>query len=211
MARSKGRVSEAVIRRLPKYYRYLTEMKKNGVQRVSSNELGCKMGLTASQIRQDFNCFGGFGQQGYGYNVLELCDELEKILGLNRRYNMVVVGAGNLGQALANYSAFEKEGFFIKALFDVNPRLIGMSIRGIGVYDVDDLKSYAANQHIDIGVICTPKEKAQEVAEALVGCGIKNIWNFAPIDVVLPDDVVVENVHLSDSLYILCYRINSNS
>lgn len=209
MERSRRRVSEAVIRRLPKYYRYLMELKKNGVKRVSSNELGQKMGLTASQIRQDFNCFGGFGQQGYGYNVAELCEEFKKILGLDRQYNMVVVGAGNLGQALANYSGFEREGFFIRAMFDVNPRLIGMSIRGIEIYDVDDLRSYAASHNIDIGVICTPKEKAQEVAELLVSCGIKYIWNFAPIDVVLPNDVIVENVHLSDSLYILSYRINA--
>lgn len=209
MEKDRRRVSEAVIRRLPKYYRYLVELKKKGVQRVSSSELGQKMGLTASQIRQDFNCFGGFGQQGYGYNVAELCEEFKKILGLDRQYNMIVVGAGNLGQALANYSGFEKEGFFIKAMFDVNPRLIGMSIRGIEIYDVDNLRNFVASQHVDIGIICTPKEKAQEVAELLVSCGIKYIWNFAPIDVVLPDDVIVENVHLSDSLYILCYRINA--
>ncbi|MGI6188825.1 MAG: redox-sensing transcriptional repressor Rex [Clostridiales bacterium] len=211
MTKRRSRVSEAVIRRLPKYYRYISEMKDNGVQRVSSNELGQKMGLTASQIRQDFNCFGGFGQQGYGYNVPELCGEIKKIIGLNRQYNMIVVGAGNLGQALANYSGFEKEGFNIKALFDINPRLLGMSIRGIDILDIDTMKSYTANNPIDIGVICTPKEKAQEVAELLVDCGIKNIWNFAPVDVVLPDDVVVENVHLSDSLYILCYRMATNS
>jgi len=211
MAKRRDRVSEAVIRRLPKYYRYITELKNNGVQRVSSNELGQKMGLTASQIRQDFNCFGGFGQQGYGYNVPELHGVLKKIIGLDRQYNMVVIGAGNLGQALANYSGFEKEGFYIKALFDINPRLVGISIRGIDVLDIDSLKSYVGKNHIDIGVICTPKEQAQEIAELLVDCGIKNIWNFAPVDVVLPDDVVVENVHLSDSLYILCYRTGEES
>ncbi len=211
MAKRRDRVSEAVIRRLPKYYRYITELKNNGVQRVSSNELGQKMGLTASQIRQDFNCFGGFGQQGYGYNVPELHGELKKIIGLDRQYNMVVIGAGNLGQALANYSGFEKEGFYIKALFDINPRLVGISIRGIDVLDIDSLKSYVGKNHIDIGVICIPKEQAQEIAELLVDCGIKNIWNFAPVDVVLPDDVVVENVHLSDSLYILCYRTGEES
>ncbi len=211
MAKRRDRVSEAVIRRLPKYYRYITELKNNGVQRVSSNELGQKMGLTASQIRQDFNCFGGFGQQGYGYNVPELHGELKKIIGLDRQYKMVVIGAGNLGQALANYSGFEKEGFYIKALFDINPRLVGISIRGIDVLDIDSLKSYVGKNHIDIGVICTPKEQAQEIAELLVDCGIKNIWNFAPVDVVLPDDVVVENVHLSDSLYILCYRTGEES
>lgn len=208
MARNKNRVSEAVIRRLPKYYRYLTDMDKNGVQRISSKELSQKMGLTASQIRQDFNCFGGFGQQGYGYNVSELCAEIKKILGLHKPYNAIVVGAGNLGQALANYTGFEREGFFIKAMFDINPRLIGMSIRGIDVLDLDNMKDYAANEQIDLGIICTPKESAQEVTQLLVDCQIKSIWNFAPIDVIVPGDIIVENVHLSDSLYIISYRIN---
>ncbi len=208
MARDRSRVSEAVIRRLPKYYRYLTDMDKNGIQRISSKELSQRMGLTASQIRQDFNCFGGFGQQGYGYNVSELCGEIKKILGLHKSYNIIVVGAGNLGQALANYTGFEREGFFIRAMFDINPRLIGMSIRGINVLDPDTMKDYVANHQIDLGIICTPKEKAQEVAQLLVDCQIKSIWNFAPIDVIVPDDVIIENVHLSDSLYILSYRIN---
>ena len=142
MAKDKSYVSEAVMRRMPKYYRYLTDLEKSGIERVSSKELSHRMGLTASQIRQDFNCFGGFGQQGYGYNVSYLRHEIHKILGLTRVYNMIILGAGNVGQALANYTNFEKDGFIIKGLFDINPRLIGMSIRGIPVYDIDELDSF---------------------------------------------------------------------
>ncbi len=203
-----NKVSEAVIRRLPKYYRYLKDMEKNGVQRISSRELSDKMGLTASQIRQDFNCFGGFGQQGYGYNVSELCNEIRKILGLHKNYNVIIAGAGNLGQALANYIGFEREGFYIKAIFDVNSRLIGMSIRGIQIMDIDAMKDFITNNDIQVGVVCVPKDKAQEVTNQMVESGIKSIWNFAPIDVETPDDVAVENVHLSDTLYTLVYKMN---
>lgn len=203
-----NKVSEAVIRRLPKYYRYLKDMEKNGVQRISSRELSDKMGLTASQIRQDFNCFGGFGQQGYGYNVSELCNEIRKILGLHKNYNVIIAGAGNLGQALANYVGFEREGFTIKAMFDVNPKLIGLSIRGIQILDIDTMRDFIINNDIHVGVVCVPKNKAQEVTDVMVECGIKSIWNFAPIDVGTPDNVAVENVHLSDSLYTLAYKMN---
>lgn len=208
MPKDKGHVSEAVIRRMPKYYRYLMEMEKSGTERISSKELSQRMGLTASQIRQDFNCFGGFGQQGYGYNVAELRKEIQRILGLNIQYPMVVIGAGNLGQALANYSGFEKDGFYIRALFDVNPRLIGMSIRGIDVLDLDALEDFIASEAIHIGAICTPKDKAQAVADRLVRCGVKGIWNFAALDVLVPADVFVENVHLSDSLFTLSFRMH---
>lgn len=208
MAKEK-KVSEAVIRRLPKYYRYLGEMRAIGTERISSGELSKKMGLTASQIRQDFNCFGGFGQQGYGYNVDELYFEIKKILGLHEQYNVIIVGAGNLGQALANYSGFEKEGFHIKALFDINPRLVGISIRGIQVMDIDDMQKFIEKSDIQVAFICTPKKKAQQIANNLAKCGIKAIWNFAPIDVVTPKGTVVENVHLSDSLFTLSYRMNS--
>ncbi|NLY61557.1 MAG: redox-sensing transcriptional repressor Rex [Clostridiales bacterium] len=203
-----NKVSEAVIRRLPKYYRYLKDMEKNGVQRISSRELSDKMGLTASQIRQDFNCFGGFGQQGYGYNVSELCNEIRKILGLHKNYNVIIAGAGNLGQALASYVGFERECFTIKAMFDVNPKLIGLSIRGIQILDIDTMRDFIINNDIHVGVVCVPKNKAQEVTDAMVECGIKSIWNFAPIDVGTPDNVAVENVHLSDSLYTLAYKMN---
>ncbi|MGI6704847.1 MAG: redox-sensing transcriptional repressor Rex [Clostridia bacterium] len=204
---ARNRVSEAVIRRLPKYYRFLQEMDKNGIERVSSQEMSRRLGLTASQIRQDFNCFGGFGQQGYGYNVSELRKEITRILGLGRVYNAIIVGAGNLGQALANYIGFEREGFQIKAVFDINPRLIGMSIRGIEVMDIDYMEEYIRENDIQMAILAVPKSKAQEMADKLVGYGIRGIWNFAPIDVEVGEDVSVENVHLSDSLYILSYRM----
>ncbi|HHW69966.1 MAG TPA: redox-sensing transcriptional repressor Rex [Clostridiales bacterium] len=210
MSKEKNRISEAVIRRMPKYYRYLKEMRENGVKRISSRELSKKMGLTASQIRQDFNCFGGFGQQGYGYNVDELYEEIQKILGLDREYNMIVIGAGNLGQALANYSGFEQEGFKIRALFDINPRLVGISIRGIPILDIDQIENFLSKYEVHIAAICTPKKTAQEIVDKLVECGVKGIWNFAPVDVDVPDDVVVENVHLSDTLYTISLRMNAN-
>ncbi|NLB42819.1 MAG: redox-sensing transcriptional repressor Rex [Clostridiales bacterium] len=208
MAREKNYVSEAVMRRMPKYYRYLTDMEANGLERISSKELSQRMGLTASQIRQDFNCFGGFGQQGYGYNVSELREEIHKILGLKNDNNFVVIGAGNLGQALANYTGFEREGFTVKALFDINPRLIGLSIRGIPVYDIDKMETYIAENKLDMAAICTPKEKAQELADRVISSGVKGIWNFAAVDIVTPPDIIVENVHLSDSLYTLSFRMN---
>lgn len=207
MPKDKNNVSDAVIRRIPKYYRYLLELERRDIERVSSKELSRQMGLTASQIRQDFNCFGGFGQQGYGYNVKELRREIQKILGLTATYNIVVIGAGNVGQAITNYNGFEKDGFKVKALFDINPRLIGVSIRGIDIYDIDELETYINNNPVHIGAICTPKERAQEIADRLIACNVKGIWNFAAMDIVAPDDVIVENVHLSDSLYILAYRI----
>ncbi|HZJ57260.1 MAG TPA: redox-sensing transcriptional repressor Rex [Clostridia bacterium] len=203
-----SRISEAVIRRLPKYYRYLKDMEKGGMQRISSKELSKRMGLTASQIRQDFNCFGGFGQQGYGYHVSDLCSEIRKILGLHKKYNVIIVGAGNLGQALSNYSGFAREGFNITAMFDANPRLIGMSIRGVQIYDIGTMGDFIINNDIRVGVICAPKDQAQSIADQMVTSGIKSIWNFAPIDVKAPDDIAVENVHLSDSLYTLTYKMN---
>src|SRR5690554_2612173 len=200
-------ISMAVIKRLPKYYRHLAELLRNDVDRVSSKELSEKIGFTASQIRQDFNCFGGFGQQGYGYNVSKLRQQIKKILGLSQKYNAIIVGAGNLGQALANYSGFEREGFHIKALFDIKPRLVGLSIRDIQIHDIDSMKDYISANGIDIGIICTPKNKAQEIADQMVDAGIKGIWNFAPVDVEVPENVIEENVHLSDTLYVLAYKM----
>ena len=208
MAKQKNYVSEAVMRRIPRYYRYLTDIEKMGTERISSRELSQRMRLTASQIRQDFNCFGGFGQQGYGYNVSELRQELQKILGLNMDHHVIVIGAGNLGQALANYNGFKKDGFLVEGLFDINPRLIGISIRGINIYDLDDLERFTDQNPIQIAAICTPKEKAQEVTDRVIRNGIKGIWNFAAVDIVVPQDVIVENVHLSDSLYTLSFRMN---
>lgn len=204
-------ISKAVIKRLPRYYRYLGDLKAEGVERISSSELSSKMKVTASQIRQDLNNFGGFGQQGYGYNVQFLYDEIGNILGLNVQHNIIVIGAGNLGQALTNYSKFEKLGFVITALFDINPALQGTSIRNIPVYMMEELKDYCTSHPVDIAALTLPKEFAQEIAHTLTGLGIRGIWNFAHVDLDLADeDVVVENVHLSDSLMQLSYNIVKN-
>ncbi len=200
-------ISQAVIRRMPRYYRYLGELLDEGVERISSNELSIRMKVTASQIRQDLNNFGGFGQQGYGYNVKYLYDEIGKILGLDHQHNIIVVGVGNLGQALANYVKFEKRGFMITGLFDVNPELQGMSVRGIEIHMLDDLEEFVHNNKVDIAALTLPKEAADGVAKRLVQLGIDAIWNFAHLDLELPEHVVVENVHLSDSLMQLSYNI----
>ncbi len=203
-------ISQAVIRRMPRYYRYLGELLEDGVERISSNDLSKRMNVTASQIRQDLNNFGGFGQQGYGYNVKFLYEEIGKILGLNQKHNIIVIGAGNLGQALANYVKFEKLGFVITALFDVNPALEGVTVRGIKIHMLDELEDYCKDHVVDIAALTMPKEKADAIANRLVNLGIQAIWNFAHVDLDLIDkDVVVENVHLSDSLMQLSYNIVS--
>ena len=204
-------ISQAVIRRMPRYYRYLGELLEDGVERISSNDLSKRMNVTASQIRQDLNNVGGFGQQGYGYNVKFLYEEIGKILGLNQKHNIIVIGAGNLGQALANYVKFEKLGFVITALFDVNPALEGVTVRGIKIHMLDELEDYCKNHVVDIAALTMPKEKADAIANRLVNLGIQAIWNFAHVDLDLIDkDVVVENVHLSDSLMQLSYNIVKN-
>ncbi|MHA9742045.1 redox-sensing transcriptional repressor Rex [Robinsoniella peoriensis] len=201
-------ISKAVIKRLPRYYRYLGDLLEDGVERISSNDLSDRMQVTASQIRQDLNNFGGFGQQGYGYNVKYLYNEIGKILGLDKTYNMIIVGAGNLGQALANYVKFEKRGFWIKGIFDVNPRLQGVTVRGIAIRMTDDLPQFVRNNEIKIAALTLPKENAEQMANLLIENGVKAIWNFAHIDLRLPEDVIVENVHLSESLMQLSYNIN---
>ena len=204
-------ISQAVIRRMPRYYRYLGELLEDGVERISSNDLSKRMNVTASQIRQDLNNFGGFGPQGYGYNVKFLYEEIGKILGLNQKHNIIVIGAGNLGQALANYVKFEKLGFVITALFDVNPALEGVTVRGIKIHMLDELEDYCKDHVVDIAALTMPKEKADAIANRLVNLGIQAIWNFAHVDLDLIDkDVVVENVHLSDSLMQLSYNIVKN-
>lgn len=201
-------ISQAVIRRMPRYYRYLGELLDDGVERISSNELSSRMNVTASQIRQDLNNFGGFGQQGYGYNVKYLYEEIGKIMGLNQQHNIIVIGAGNLGQALANYVKFEKLGFVIVGLFDVDPALCGKSIRGNRIEMVDRLEEFVQTHKVDIAALTMPKENADAVANRLVKLGVYAIWNFAHVDLDLLDqDVVVENVHLSDSLMQLSYNI----
>ena len=201
-------ISQAVIRRLPRYYRYLGELLENGVERISSNDLSKRMKVTASQIRQDLNNFGGFGQQGYGYNVKYLYTEIGKILGLEEDHNIIIIGAGNLVQALANYAAFEKRGFILKGIFDVNPRLEGVSIRGVPIRMMDGLKTFVQENDVEIAVLTIPKDKAIEVANMLVENGVRAIWNFAHTDLNLPEYVIVENVHLSESLMQLSYNIS---
>lgn len=205
-------ISQAVIRRMPRYYRYLGELLDDGVERISSNDLSNRMKVTASQIRQDLNNFGGFGQQGYGYNVQYLYDEIGKILGLNQQHNIIIIGAGNLGQALANYVKFEKLGFKIVALFDVNPELKGKAVRDIPILMLNELDDYCANNHVDIAALTMPKSKADTIAQKLVDLGVKAIWNFAHVDLDIEnnEDVVVESVHLSDSLMQLSYNIVKN-
>lgn len=201
-------ISQAVIRRLPRYYRYLGELLENGVERISSNDLSKRMKVTASRIRQDLNNFGGFGQQGYGYNVKYLYTEIGKILGLEEDHKIIIIGAGNLGQALANYAAFEKRGFILTGIFDVNPRLEGVAIRGVPIRMMDELKSFVQKNDVEIAVLTIPKEKAIEVANMLVENGVRAIWNFAHTDLNLPDNIIVENVHLSESLMQLSYNIS---
>lgn len=201
-------ISMAVIRRLPKYHRYLRDLLDKDINRISSKELSEIIGFTASQIRQDLNNFGGFGQQGYGYNVEELYSEIGKILGVDKPYNTIIVGAGNLGQAIANYSGFQKSGFKIKALFDVNPRWVGIKIRDLEILDAEIMEEYIRENAIKIAVVCIPKERAQATADVLAKAGIQGIWNFAPVDLDLPQDIVVENVHLTESLFTLSYLLN---
>ncbi|MEG2337845.1 MAG: redox-sensing transcriptional repressor Rex [Clostridium sp.] len=201
-------ISMAVVRRLPRYRRYLSDLLENGIDRISSKELSERMGLTASQIRQDFNCFGDFGQQGYGYNVRELYAEIARIIGLNKAYNTVIVGAGNIGQAIANYSSFSKLGFNLMAIFDVNPKLIGLKFRDIDIRDVDNLDEFLQHNKVDIGIICVPKIQAQRTADIFQNRGVRAIWNFAPIDLKTNEGTIVENVHLGDSLLTLSYRLN---
>ncbi len=203
------KISDNVIRRLPRYYRFLGELLQHDVTKISSRELSEKMNLTASQIRQDLNNFGGFGQQGYGYNVEYLYKEIGKILGLDQGFKMIIVGVGNLGQALANSNSFTKRGFKLVGLFDVNPKLIGMTIQQIEVRDVDEMEKFVKDNNVEIAILTLPKTKVKETAENLASWGIKGLWNFSPVDLYLPETVQVENVHLSHSLMTLAYKIHN--
>lgn len=200
-------ISMAVVRRLPKYHRYLKELMSNGVKRISSQELSNITGFTASQIRQDLNCFGGFGQQGYGYNVTDLYAEITRILGLDKTYRTVIVGAGNVGRAIANYTFFRDSGFELQGIFDVDPTVIGEDLLGHTILSLENIELFMKEGQTDIGIICTPKDQSQLVADKMVLCGIKAIWNFAPIDLRVPNDVIVENVHLSESLFTISYLL----
>lgn len=204
----KKKVSIAVVKRLPRYYRYLSDLLKMDITRVSSKELSNRMGITASQIRQDLNCFGGFGQQGYGYNVESLYNEIGNILGVNNKFNTIIIGAGNMGQALANYPNFERRGFLLTGIFDINPKLVGKKIKSIEIMHLDTIEEFVKTNCVEIAMVTVPSENTPEIAERVARLGIKGLWNFSPMDLKLPYDVVIENVHLSDSLMVLGYKLN---
>ena len=204
----RAEVPSAVIKRLPRYHRYLGDLIRDGRLRISSKELSEIMGVTASQIRQDLNCFGGFGQQGYGYNIKYLHGKISELLGVTEGYRAVIVGAGNLGRALAATHMFERRGVERLALFDSDPELIGTEIYGLPVYSVDELYEFCKRERVSIGVLTVPKEAAFEVASVMTKAGVMGIWNFANMELKLPgQDVIVENIHLGDSLMTLCYEV----
>lgn len=202
------RVSMTVVKRLPKYYQYLTDLQDRHIEKISSKELASMMGLTASQIRQDLNSFGAYGQQGYGYKVNELKEAIREILGLNMRYNCIIIGSGNLGHAIVNYERFKEEGIHFQAMFDVDPDQIGKKVGDVTVYHMDDLDAFVAHHKIDICILSVPQNVGQETTDHVVELGIKAILNFVPLDLTVPDDVVVESVNITDSLFTLTYLIN---
>lgn len=202
-----GHVSDAVIRRLPGYYRHLRELEAAGVTQISSQDLGARMGLTPSQIRQDINCFGGFGRQGYGYKVSDLKMNIGRILGLDREHRVIILGAGNIGSAVAQYPTFSREGFRTIAMFDIAADKVGSALADIPVLPMDRLEDYLAEQPVDIAVLAVPARVAQDTLNRLDACGVKAVWNFAPTDLQHPSHMIVVNVHLSDSLQILSYKI----
>ena len=205
------KISMSVIRRLPRYYRFLLELKNNGILRISSQELADRMGSSASQIRQDLNCFGGFGQQGYGYDVARLFDEIGVILGLDHQYRAVLLGVGNLGRAVIKHVPFETRGFTVTALFDKDPALVGTTVRDLTVRDIAELEAYLAQNPVDAAFLCLPKDSVEPLAEILYRAGVRGFWNFSHFDLNMKfDDVIVENVHLNDSLMTLCYRMTEN-
>ncbi|MDR2610642.1 MAG: redox-sensing transcriptional repressor Rex [Clostridiales Family XIII bacterium] len=209
MQNNKEKISPMVIRRLPRYRRYLADLENRGVERVSSGMLSEILGYTASQIRQDLNNFGGFGQQGYGYKVSDLKTEIDAILGLGEQYRMAIVGIGNLGHAVSNYLYRYLDEFVVAALFDVNPAVIGSEIAGIEIRNANELDAYLAENAIDIGVITANKEAAQGIADSFIKGGVRGIWNFATIDIDVPDEICLQNEHLSDGLHELVYYIHS--
>ncbi len=203
------KISNAVIKRLPRYMRFLSELKLEGVEHISSEDLSRRMKVTASQIRQDLNNFGGFGQQGYGYNVTTLIKEIGTILGLDKSHDIIVIGCGNLGRALAGYARFESRGLYIRALFDIQPPV--EKVRELPVYSMDELPGYLQEHPTDIAILTIPKEAAHSVAHILYENGVKAFLNFAHVDLALPKDAAVENVHLSDSLMQLTYRLKNGT
>ena len=205
----RAKVSNNVIRRLPRYLRKLDELTEKGVSRISSSELGQQLGLTASQIRQDFSCFGEFGQQGYGYNVTALRTQIATILGLDRGFSAVLIGVGNIGRALVDNFCFSSWGCHLCAAFDIDPRLIGTTMNGIPIYSMEQLETYLKENSVDVAVLTVPKEVAIKVTERLTSCGIEAIWNFTNVDMTGPESTtIVENVHFSDSLLSLSYYVS---
>ncbi len=202
------KISLVVIRRLPRYYRYLGELLNQNITRISSKELSEKMNVTASQIRQDLNCFGGFGQQGYGYNVPELHQQIGLILGVNKKQNIIIVGAGNLGHALANHAGFSRRGFSLTAIFDVDKSKIGTKINDVEVLPMETLGEYLDRNNVKIAILTLPRQYTQKVADLVVSYGVYGLWNFSHMDLEVPDNVFVENVHLTDSLMTLSYQLN---
>lgn len=200
-------ISKAVIQRLPRYYRYLEDLMDQRIERISSGDLSRRMHLTASQIRQDLNNFGGFGQQGYGYNVFNLHEEIAKILKIDQVHSMIIVGAGHLGLALSNYTNFRKRGFDIKGVFDNNPKVIGQEAGGVKVSPMSEMKDIVEKNHIRLAALCIPKDAAVKIVDDLISYGVRGFWNFAHVDLEVPEHVVVENVHLSESLMRLSYRV----
>lgn len=210
--KNNNQVSVPVIKRLPRYHRYLEELKNMGIVRISSKELSQRMGLTASQIRQDLNCFGGFGQQGYGYNIEQLYNEIGLILGIDKKSKAIMIGAGNLGHAIATHLHFENRGFDLVGIFDNNPAVIGTNVGGRTVMDTATLDEFCKSEKPVVAILCIPAEYAAENADKLVALGIKGFWNFTQCDLVSRyEGVAVENVHLGDSLMTLCYQINTLS
>lgn len=205
---NKRKVPEVVIRRLPRYYRYLSEVYRSGNTRISSNALSEKMGVTASQIRQDFNYFGGFGQQGYGYNVKHLLGEIEELFGISGGYKTIIVGVGHLGQALANYAGIKKRGFHVIGMFDIDEEKIGKECNGVEIMDMKYVKEFIKENDVDIAMLTLPKSAIEDVADELVEAGIKGLWNFAYVELKTQKPVPIENVHLTDSLMTLAFKIN---
>lgn len=204
-------ISNSVIRRLPRYYRFLGELEDQGISKISSRELSERMHLTASQIRQDLNCFGGFGQQGYGYNVSELRKEIGHILGVDKRKKTILIGAGNLGTALAVHINFQKNGCDLIGIFDSNKKIVGNPLGKLTITDIDDLEEFCKKNSPEIAVLCIPKSVTKEIVDRLMGLGVRSFWNFSHYDInVEHNNIVVENVHLGDSLMTLSYGVNNN-
>ena len=204
-------ISKGTLKRMPQYYQYIGELMDEGVDRISSNELSARLNISSSLVRQDLSMFSGIGIQGYGYDIESLYGEMGDVLGVNQRHNIIVIGAGNLGQVLVSYSNFSKHGFVMKGMFDVNPRLVGLVLRGIEIQSLDHLETFIRENNIQIAALTLPRKRAVEVAQRLYGAGIKAIWNFTNAALEPPKDVIVESINLSESLMQLSFRLNASA